>query len=169
VTTPPFTIGLRLTLALGQRDVLGPDALKDERWRDRLTDVAWRDRSSRMLPADARPNRSDAEALLGRTFADHPMVNVAGRAADGEVAHGTGTGGRQAFVLAEVVVMPDLAPVPPGGEFPDVTQEVIAGPLLVHGRTWPTFGSTEDEEREALVVLEEISRAVPDGLWRSDG
>jgi hypothetical protein len=155
-------------LAVARDPSFGPNDLKRPDWRDQLVDIAERECSSSHFPADVQPTRAEAEAVLGQSFANHPMVNVSGRAAGGPVEHGASTGSSEAFVLAEVVVLPDLAPTPPGGEYRTVGDDHIAGPLLVHGTQWREFDSPDDERTAAEIVLERVASEVPRELWRRD-
>jgi hypothetical protein len=170
VLKPPFTVGLRLSLEVARASGSGQQDQRGPGWRERLTPIAEREVSSRILPADQAPAPERASEVLARTFADHPMVNVSGRpTAGGVVDRGPQTRSPQAFVLAEVVALPDLAPVPEGGEFPDVTDRVFAGPILVHGALWPHAVGSEDECGAATILLERVVSALPVDLWRRDG
>ena len=168
MTEPPFTVVLRLSLAVAREPSFAPDDLKRPDWRDQLVEIADRECSSSRFPSDVRPSRTEAETVLGQSFANHPMVNISGRSAGGPVEHGGSIGSRQAFVLAELVVLPDLAPIPPGGEYPNVVEEPLAGPLMVHGTQWPQFDNFDDERTEAEIVLERVASEIPSELGQRD-
>ncbi len=68
-----------------------------------------------------------------------------------------------AYVVAAIVLLPDLAPIPPGGEFPDLTEETIGQPFQVRKVSWA------NGRAEAEMVLEEIVAHNPEHLWRRDG
>jgi hypothetical protein len=167
MVSAPFSPGLRLTVAVGPQGPRADEAVGT--WRDRLTDVATRELSSRRLASDVRPTAERALEVLGETFATHPMVNV-GRRLDTGVAAGPRprTAGN-AFVIAQVVLLPDVAPIPPGGEFPDVSDEEVGEPVLVHVTPWGRAAGSEDEQLAADLVLEQVVSNLPRGLWRHEG
>jgi hypothetical protein len=137
-------------------------------WPLRPAFVAAREPRSRIWQDNSRPERAEADRVVAETFADHPMVNIGGRAAGGVVRREGPADGRTAFVIAEVVLRPELAPIPPGGEFPDVTDEVLSEAFLVHATHWPYEPGSEEEQHAARELLERLVSALPQRLWRLD-
>ena len=165
MVTAPFTTGLRLNLEVGHPS--SARAVSDvESWRDRLRYVAQREPTCRRFAPDVAPSAQQAAELLTQTFATHPMVNVARDA--GEPAPGPGAAG-VAYVIAEIALLPDFAPITPGTEFPDVTEDVVGSPVLVHVAPWPYRAHSDEEHEAAELLLQEVVSSLPPELWRNDG
>ena len=167
---PPFTVALRLSVEVAPELVAG-DTGNVADWRDRLRAVRFHERTSRQLPDDVVPDEQEVARVLGQTFAEHPMVNVTRRArADGVDAPRAGAPG-VTYVIAEVALLPDLAPNPPGSTINHVgstyPDSAIGGALLVHITRWPHEPHSAAEVDAADELLAEISAAVPRTLWRN--
>jgi hypothetical protein len=157
-----FASALRLPeIRLGQTILKRPD------WRTKLAQLACREPSSQHFPANEKPAEEDASRVLSETFAKHPMANVSARLSGGAVERDIPKA-VQALVIAEVVLRPELAPVPPGGEFPDIADEVLTGAYVVHAALWPHTAGSADERAAARAVLQEIIENLPDALWLAD-
>jgi hypothetical protein len=163
VVEPPFTVGLRLSLELPSSAGQQQSPATQLPWRDAARVIAIREVSSRTLPADVVPSDDEANRILRETFASHPSVNIAKAIARPDEYEKPGSVPGVAYVVAEIVLLPDLAPIPPGGEFPDVTEQPIGEPILVRKVRWAN-GSAEAE-----MVLEEVVAHLPEHLWRRDG
>lgn len=169
MVAPPFDVGLRLSVevphGLGEP---GPPATM-RLWREGLTSIATYEPSSRRLPANARPSEQQAAHELGQTFTNHPMVNVALSLESGRTSSPLPNTRGRAFVLAEIVLLPSLAPVPPGGEFPDYTDDAIAPAVLVHAARWRHERGSTTEATAAEELLQQIAAGLPRERWRQDG
>jgi hypothetical protein len=159
VTDPPFSIGLRLYVVVVRESPLPPGGLLG------LAPVATAEPSSAIFASNELPPPGAADDVLRRTFASHPMVNTSRD--PGETAS-QASRTQQAFVIAQVVLQPELAPIPPGGEFPNITEELLSDPIVVHrapvsGNLW-----AQDESSAAHGLLREIIQALPRELWHPD-
>lgn len=156
----PFSVALRLSLEIAES---GEGSLKGPGWRDRLRPIGARELGSKVWPDGSRPSRDDADGMVGRTLTNHSLgnLNTDRRANLSKAPH--------AVIIAEIVLRPELAPIPPGGEFPDVTDEVLSEPIPFHATVWP-YGANSVEEREtAAELLQQVVSGVPLELWRRDG
>ena len=73
-----------------------------------------------------------------------------------------------AYLIAQIALIPEAGPVPPGGEFPSVGQ-VVGPAMLIHATPW-RHDPCSDAEREAgCALLQECVSALPRELWRDDG
>jgi hypothetical protein len=79
------------------------------------------------------PDEAAVANALNETFSEHPMVNMSGRASAG-FERGSAEGRPTLVVIAEVIVLPDLEPIPPGGEFPRADEPPLGVPQVVHAR-----------------------------------
>jgi hypothetical protein len=168
VVSPPFSVALRLSLEVGRETAEREDASEVGLWRDELVPVALREPTSRRLPDNVQPTKEQAIEVLSATLANHPMANVARRAGSPVVD----TGRRRtpmAYVIAEVALVPSLAPVEPGGEFPDVTDDIVGDAVLVHATPWRHEPGSHDERNAADVLLQQIVAELPPALWHQDG
>jgi hypothetical protein len=70
--------------------------------------------------------------------------------------------------LHKIVLQPEFAPIPPGGEFPNVTEELLSDPIVVHRA--PVSGSlwAQDEGSAAHRLLREVIQTLPHELWHPD-
>jgi hypothetical protein len=166
MTDPPFSIGLRLSLEMSRDPAFDLDHLV-EGWRESLVPIEQLELISRTFRPDVVPAKADAQRVLSATFADHPMVNVSRRT--DRAATGAGAMGPTALVVAEIVLLPELAPIPPGGEFPNVSEEVVSDPHLVHARPWRAQAEGEAARDAGREILEQVISALPEQLWRREG
>lgn len=169
MVAPPFTVGLRLSVEVpdGLGEPEPPTAMSQ--WRDALTSVAVYEPTSRRLPTNVRPSEQEATNELSQTFADHPMVNVSLTLEPGGTSSRLPDTRGKAFVIAEIVLLPDLAPVPPGGEFPDFTDDAVAPAVLIHAVRWPHERGSTTEHTAAEEFLQQIATGLPRERWRQDG
>jgi hypothetical protein len=107
--------------------------------------------------------------VLARSFANHPMVNLGGRASGGEIERGAPGLGPQAYVIAEIVLQPDLGETPAGGAYRDGLDSLIGEPYPVHATPWPYEAHSEGEDVAARELLKRVVADLPLGLWRNDG
>jgi hypothetical protein len=160
MTEPPFVIALRLEARLPRDgDIPASDI-------GSLPPVAALESSSSFFPDDELPARGKANEILRTSFAAHSMVNTrreprehTGRPSPSEV-----------LVTAQVVVQADLAPIPPGGEFPNVDDELLSDLILVHRA--PTAGNRlwqEDAPSAGYSLLRQIIAELPRELWALAG
>jgi len=168
MVSPPFTVGLRLTLEAAYGEAEGPVPTSSRPWRDQLSSVALREPTSCRLPDNVVPSDDCAEQLLNASFAKHPMVNTSRRLEPGGATDALPRVAGRAFVIAQIALLPDMAPVPPGGE-PDLTDDEVGHPLLVHASLWRHDPGTEAERVAAEELLERIAAELPRDLWRRDG
>lgn len=166
---PPFTVGLRLSIEVASELVAGDTgSLAD--WRDRLRVVRFRERTSRRLADDVVPDEHEVARVLTQTFAEHQWSTSPGASAYGVDAPRPGAPGA-AYVIAEIALLPDLAPDPPGSTldhlgstYPD---SVIGDAVLVHVTAWPHEPHSAAELAAADELLAEISAEIPRTLWRN--
>jgi hypothetical protein len=160
MTDPPFSIGLRLeALVLG-------DPVLPSTGLDGLPRAATREISSAFFAADQLPPAGKADEILRRSFAEHPMINTSRD--PGELPAKLST--PQVLVAARVVLLPDFAPIPPGGRFPEVTDDELSDVILVHRRPLAAAGPlwVEDETAAGHDLLQQIVTALPRELWHAD-
>lgn len=72
-------------------------------------------------------------------------------------------------VIAEISLRPELAPIPPGGEFPDVTDEILSEPIPIDAAAWRHAAGSTDEQKAADGLLQRVVVELPRDLWRRDG
>lgn len=159
MTEPPFTIALRLNV-----HVLGdtPVSLKD---LTALPAAAERELLSKSFPRDQRPDKVEANRVLAESFADQSLVNTNRDPLNPPIQLTAGT----AYVVARVVTLPGLAPIPPGGEYPTVGDEFVSDDFLVHRAPLhddPRW--TDDEATAAHMLLKTIVESLPRELWDPD-
>jgi hypothetical protein len=156
----PFSVALRVSLEVAES---GTDALIGPGWRERLRLVGVRELGSRIWPDDSRPDRRDADRIVAQTFRNHPMVNL------------TASRGRNlsdsphALVIAEIVLRPELAPISPGGAYPDVTDELLSEPLPIHATVWSYAVGSDDERAACAELVQQVVTGLSPDLWRQDG
>lgn len=144
MTDPPFDVALRLSVE-ASRNPIGSSDIKRPDWRTQLAQLACREPSSRYFPPNEKPAEEDASRVLAETFAAHPMANVNARARNGRIERDIPTA-VQALVIAEVVLQPELAPVPLSGEEPGGSEsEVLTTPHIVHAALWPHAPGSAEE------------------------
>lgn len=169
MVSPPFTVGLRLSLEAAHVEAEGPAPPSSRPWRDQLSSVAVREPTSRRLADNVVPSDDCAEQLLNATFAKHPMVNVSRRLESGGATDALPRVAGRAFVIAQIALLPDMAPGSTGLRVPDVTDDEVGHPLLVHASPWRHDPGTEAERVAAEELLKRIAAELPRDLWRRDG
>lgn len=166
VVDPPFMIALRLSAEVSRGPITLAD-LEEAVWRSRLRPLAYREPSAHQFAPGEVPSQEDASGLLDRSFAEHPMVNVSRRLRDGSVEHDEAPM-VQAIVTAEVVLRPELVPIPPGGEYPLVGDGTLTEPYVVHAMQWSHQPGSKVERFAAQELLQTVVANLPEGLWRLD-
>jgi hypothetical protein len=97
------------------------------------------------------------------------MVNVTRHLVPGGSEASVPIEGRKAWVIAEIVQMSSMEPIEPGGEFPNVADEILAGPYLVHAAPWLYTIDSENELAVAQALLRQIVSGLSPELWDGGG
>jgi hypothetical protein len=111
-------------------------------------------------PADPR-TREQAEQFLLQHFGDSPMTNTGLDPAD---SHAAGVA-ELAYVRADIFLDPLMRPMLPGTESAIVGQGV-GSDWLVRATPWPHRAGSDDELREADIILDSLVSAL--GLTQAD-
>ncbi|WP_041730733.1 hypothetical protein [Conexibacter woesei] len=159
MTESRFTIALRLEVRL-VRGVPAPLEVLQT-----LPSIATRELQSQRFAADHRPAEAAADDAVAHTFAEQSLVNTSRDPLTPPVE----LLGETAYVVAAVVTLPDFAPVPPGGEYPDITDERVSREFLIHRaslRDDALWG--EDEAAAGHRLLQTIVDRLPLGWWGPD-
>jgi hypothetical protein len=160
MSDPPFVIALRLDARIASNAELPLGGVES------LPPVATLEASSPFFAPDELPPTSEAEDVLRKTFADHPLVNTS--RTPGEDPRPLTP--PEVFVTAQVVVQADLAPILPGSEFPNVDDDLLTGLILVHRA--PATGDPlweEDEGSAGHALLRQIATVLPLEFWHLSG
>ncbi len=166
MNAPPFTVGLRLSLesAVAPRfDGTTIEAIG--LWRDQLDQIALREPTSRVLPTNVRPTAADAAAELSLAFGDHPLVTT-GRLANDSTKLPDVRG--NAFVIAQLVLLPDFEPVRPGKTFP-IVDDLVGTAELLHQLPWAHALGSDEARAAADELLDSFVRDLRTDRWRLDG
>lgn len=160
MTSALYTTGLLLSLEAGPTEYLGDIPL----WRNGSRYIAHRELSCARFAGNG-PSSDQARHLLDETFAAGSPVTAAGPSPGQRLSSRAMDPTGVACLIAEIALLPDMRPVPPGGEFPIVGQ-VVGPAMLVDVVPWPHEASSAGERAAAAALLHQAVSALPRDVWQ---
>jgi hypothetical protein len=156
ITASPFLIALRLDARVLRDSELPAGGIES------LPPVATIERSSAHFEPDTLPAPGEADTILRTSFLEHPLVNTSRQPGQDPPQLAP----PEVFITAQIVVQPALEPIPPGGEFPSVDDEVLSDIVLVHRASVARDAIwDEDEAAAAHILLARIAQPLKADLW----
>jgi hypothetical protein len=107
-----------------------------------------------------------------KTFAEHPMLNLTRREEQTASTRRSLMHGGQAYVIAKIVLLADLAPDPAGSTLDTLgssyPHSVIGEAILIYATSWPHELHSTVKRAAANEPLAKITVAVRRTLWRNE-